>query len=423
MKKLLCFLMVASLSMCITNSSYAQLSKLKQKIKDKVNERIDQKEDKAIDNALDSVDNSTASNKNKTGSKGNSVEKDANNKNTNQSTDNTSNSSNNTSSNNQPSIKAYQNYDFVPGDRILFEDHFADDQDGEFPAHWELEKGQGQLNKIGGELAMFLTEGNYVRVKPRMKTDKYLTDPFTVEFDYYNKDNAYGIITFLGRINAECNCESTADVQVGASEASFGGAVDFSKSYASDLQGENFINKWHHVAIAVKNHQLKVYVDQNRVLVVPDTKNDFFSVGFGGIGSEEQPLIFKNVRIASGGDMNMIGKKFTESKIVTHGINFDVDKATIKPESMGTLNMIVQVLKDNPDLKFEIDGHTDNSGTAQHNLTLSQQRADAVKTQLVSMGIDASRLTTKGFGDSKPISDNNSLEGKANNRRVEFVKM
>jgi outer membrane protein OmpA-like peptidoglycan-associated protein len=121
--------------------------------------------------------------------------------------------------------------------------------------------------------------------------------------------------------------------------------------------------------------------------------------------------------------MNMIGKKFTESKIVTHGINFDVDKATIKPESMGTLNMIVGVLKDNPDLKFEIDGHTDNSGTTTHNLTLSQQRADAVKDQLVKMGVDASRLTSKGFGDSKPISDNTSLEGKANNRRVEFVKI
>src|ERR1035438_10280514 len=95
---------------------------------------------------------------------------------------------------------------------------------------------------------------------------------------------------------------------------------------------------WLRWTIACKNHQLKVYIDQTRTLVVPDTHADFVSVVFEGIGTQDQPIIFKNVRIASGGEMNMIGKKFTESKIVTHGINFDVDKATIKPESMGTLN-------------------------------------------------------------------------------------
>jgi outer membrane protein OmpA-like peptidoglycan-associated protein len=133
--------------------------------------------------------------------------------------------------------------------------------------------------------------------------------------------------------------------------------------------------------------------------------------------------VVTNIKVAEGGGMNMIGKKFTDAKIVTHGINFDVDKSTIRPESMGTLNMIVQIMKDNPDIKFDVEGFTDNSGDPAHNLTLSQNRADAVKAQLISMGISSSRLTCKGFGETKPITDNNSPEGKANNRRVEFVKI
>jgi outer membrane protein OmpA-like peptidoglycan-associated protein len=134
--------------------------------------------------------------------------------------------------------------------------------------------------------------------------------------------------------------------------------------------------------------------------------------------------MLKNIRIAQGGSFNDTKRILSEpkSRIVTHGILFDVDKATIKPQSMGTINQIFQFLKDDPSLKFEIDGHTDNTGESQHNLQLSQQRADAVKDQMVSMGIESSRLTTKGFGDSKPIADNSSPEGKANNRRVEFVK-
>lgn len=319
-------------------------------------------------------------------------------------------------------IKVYQNYDFVPGEKILFTDNFLDDQDGEFPAHWKLTKGQAVVNKVDGKPAFLLTEGNYAVVSPRMKTDKYLGSDFTLEFDFIfktDKDGGVGNGTGIEFVFNADGYDQRFRVSFNEGEVSIG---DLYKSYPAELAND-FNNKWHHAAIIRKNGQMKAYVDQYRICVNPGTDQKFNSIEFDGIGDETKPIVFTNVKLAEGGGMNVIGQKFTDSKIVTHGINFDVDKASIRPESMGTLNMIVQVLKDNPAVKFEIDGHTDNSGTPAHNLALSQQRADAVKKQLETMGVDASRLTTKGMGDTKPLSDNSTPEGKANNRRVEFVKI
>lgn len=103
-------------------------------------------------------------------------------------------------------------------------------------------------------------------------------------------------------------------------------------------------------------------------------------------------------------------------------INFDTDKATIKPESKPIVDQIVKLLKDNPGLKVGVEGHTDSTGTPARNKTLSHQRAESVVSALVKAGIDAKRLEAKGWGQDKPVADNKTEEGKAKNRRVEIVK-
>jgi outer membrane protein OmpA-like peptidoglycan-associated protein len=103
-------------------------------------------------------------------------------------------------------------------------------------------------------------------------------------------------------------------------------------------------------------------------------------------------------------------------------INFDTGKSVIKPESKAIIDQIVEMLKTNPDLKIGVEGHTDNVGIPASNKTLSEARAKSVVSAIVSQGIAADRLNSAGYGQDKPIGDNNTEEGRAKNRRVELVK-
>ncbi len=387
--------------------------RLKQAVKDKATDKTNQQ----VDNAVDSADNAATKSAQQSDSQSAAPAADAN-----ASTpDASSATADSGSASGSDSISAYHNYDFVPGDTILFADDFTSAADGEFPDQWELVKGQGVANLQKGRHAFVLTDGNYMQTSPRIRQASYLGDAFTIEYDTYFLSNAYPLQIFF-----EAPGDVEGSLAIGKSSVDYDAGSEsytLSGNLPGSISDDNFVGKWRHIAIAVRNKQMKVYVDQYRVFTIPDMHLAPTALRMGGLAGSDAPLIFTNFRIASGGGMNMLGKKFTDAKLVTHGINFDVDKSTLRPESMGTLNEVKNILDSNPDLHFEIDGHTDNSGNPAHNLTLSQQRADAVKSNLVSMGVAPSRLTTKGFGDTKPLSDNSTPEGKANNRRVEFVRV
>ncbi|GGD40128.1 hypothetical protein GCM10011514_00270 [Emticicia aquatilis] len=318
-------------------------------------------------------------------------------------------------------IKAYQNYDFVAGDKIIFSDDFSDSQTGEFSTHWKLNGGQGVVNMAGDEKAFFITK-YYTALSPRVKIPNYLPKEFTIEFDTW-LDAAYdsnnGVIICF-KNGDDCPVRITTNNSQWICENPEGRLTG---ELPKSVVGEDYFNKWHHVAIAVKGGQIKIYCDQYRVLVVPEVAFKATTIAVLGDASDGMNMMFKNFKLAAGGDMNLIGKAFTDGKYISHGINFDVNKSSIKPASMGEINAIAKILKDNPALKFEVGGHTDSDGDDASNMKLSEARANAVKNQLVALGIDANRLATKGYGETKPIAPNTTFEGKAENRRVEFVKM
>ncbi|HMC83069.1 MAG TPA: OmpA family protein [Candidatus Polarisedimenticolia bacterium] len=109
--------------------------------------------------------------------------------------------------------------------------------------------------------------------------------------------------------------------------------------------------------------------------------------------------------------------------LVLEGVNFETDRAVLTSDSMGVLEKVAASLRDWPEVRVEIGGHTDSTGSDAHNLNLSQRRAEAVRSYLVDQGIDASRLTAKGYGEKKPIADNKTREGRAKNRRVELTRL
>jgi outer membrane protein OmpA-like peptidoglycan-associated protein len=166
----------------------------------------------------------------------------------------------------------------------------------------------------------------------------------------------------------------------------------------------------------------KKYVDIPQFIFDP-SKIGFLKFNLMGTKDGVERIFIQNLKIAEGG-IDLRRTLINEGRVSTNGILFDSGSANIKPQSYGLIRQISQVLTQDESLRLNIIGHTDADGSDEGNMNLSKARAEAVKNALIEIyKIGASRLETEGKGESEPVGDNNTSDGKAQNRRVEFVKI
>jgi OmpA-OmpF porin, OOP family len=326
-------------------------------------------------------------------------------------------------------MQSYAKYDFTPGSNVIFEDDFRKEKSDEIPSKWIIKGGTVETSKMDGQVVMGALNGQ-VSFSPRIEQSNYLTERFTIEFDmmYYNyatEDYYLGKERGMNLSFCDQSCSNIGELNEGIRIIN-NGHTKF-KTFEGQTGGSTYRKTWRHVAIAVTEKTVKVYINEERVLNAPLGRGKAYNLtlsvdgAYLGISPTTWQLFFRNFRIATGG-ADPYDQIETDGKFIARGINFEYGKATIRPESMGELNRIKEMMKEHEDLNLEIGGHTDSDGDDESNQKLSEKRADAVRKELISLGVDSNRLSTKGYGETKPASENDTPESKANNRRVEFVK-
>lgn len=343
-------------------------------------------------------------------------------------------------SNISDNLEVYSKYDFVPGDKILFFDDFARDFVGDFPSKWNT-NASGEVVKIGDKGKWFeLKTGYGVFYIPDVKD---LPEDFTIEFDILTKGVSQQtsstarfsvILSDNDEFKNGTNHHAKISIPLGQyATFSFRASNFFNRSNGAintDIKADirKVMLNQPHIAISVTKKRYRLWVNQTKYIDIPrfiEQENVLKHLKFhlNNLKDGEEHLYISNLKVAEGG-VDLRRKLLSEGKISTNGILFDSGSANIQPQSLGIVRQISQVLMQDEAIRLNIVGHTDADGTEESNLKLSKARALAVKDALINIyKISGDRLQTDGKGESVPVGDNSTSDGKAQNRRVEFIKI
>lgn len=309
--------------------------------------------------------------------------------------------------------------DFVPGEKTLFFDDFTDMAPGEPPKHFKVRGAAVDLQEAGAL--------RQLAVKGRTSLTPTLAAPLPKNFTYQaelqiDAPKGFAIATLL--LFSKDREAMTLMVRSRAEETGLVLAVKVPKFEELGRKVLKLdLGKPFTLAVWAQDGRVRVFVDDVKHLDVNQVDLppiDRVQIDADVTGATA--VNFRSVRIAESAPdvVTVFGR---EGRYVSHAILFDTDSDRLKPTSAAAIQGIARALHASPALEVRIEGHTDAQGDAAHNLDLSKRRAEAVKGVLVGQfGIDAARLATAGLGATRPIDTNDTPQGRAQNRRVEFVK-
>ncbi len=338
-------------------------------------------------------------------------------------------------------MQVYSKFDFVPGDKLLFFDDFSNDFIGDFPAKWNT-NGSGEVVTIND------SPDRWLQMIPGYST-YYIPDvpnlpeEYTIEFDILvdGIDKQTSSTADLkvdvsdsdgferGKKYVSVNiplCQYTAvGIRVTAKKTGAGSSENINNRVKADIR-EAILNR-PHISIAVNKQRYRLWVNEKKYIdvpraIVPGSQIKTIKFNVNSLKDGKERAFISNIKVAEGG-VDLRRKLLSEGKVSTNGILFDTGSANIQPQSMGIIRQISQVLQQDASINLKIVGHTDADGRDETNMTLSKNRAAAVMNALISIyNASPERLTAEGMGEGQPVGDNTTADGKAQNRRVEFIK-